>query len=57
MDTEVVVTEQNYKGLWIITPFEENDYWFLKTGRKHDTYISNVINILYRFLYFSLIFF
>ncbi|XP_017891074.1 vacuolar protein sorting-associated protein 13 isoform X2 [Ceratina calcarata] len=28
---EVVVAEQNYEGLWIVTPFEENEYWFLKT--------------------------
>lgn len=31
-DKEVVKPEPNYEGLWIITPFEENDYWFLKTG-------------------------
>ncbi|CAK9800782.1 Intermembrane lipid transfer protein Vps13, partial [Anthophora quadrimaculata] len=30
-DQEVVVAEQNYEGLWIITPFEESDFWFLKT--------------------------
>ncbi|XP_076249315.1 vacuolar protein sorting 13C isoform X2 [Calliopsis andreniformis] len=30
-DEEVVVYEPNHEGLWIITPFEENDYWFLKT--------------------------
>lgn len=31
---EVVKPEPNYEGLWIITPFEENDYWFLKTGYR-----------------------
>lgn len=31
-DKEVVKAEPNYEGLWIVTPFEENDYWFLKTG-------------------------
>ncbi|XP_014471667.1 PREDICTED: vacuolar protein sorting-associated protein 13C isoform X2 [Dinoponera quadriceps] len=30
-DKEVVKPEPSYEGLWIITPFEENDYWFLKT--------------------------
>ncbi|XP_076294775.1 vacuolar protein sorting 13C isoform X2 [Lasioglossum baleicum] len=25
------VAEPNYEGLWIITPFEESDFWFLKT--------------------------
>ncbi|KAK9299462.1 hypothetical protein QLX08_007488 [Tetragonisca angustula] len=30
-DQEVVVTEENYEGLWIVTPFEESDFWFLKT--------------------------
>nr|XP_012230348.1 PREDICTED: vacuolar protein sorting-associated protein 13C isoform X2 [Linepithema humile] len=30
-DKEVVKSEPNYEGLWIVTPFEENDYWFLKT--------------------------
>ncbi|XP_025156985.1 vacuolar protein sorting-associated protein 13 isoform X1 [Harpegnathos saltator] len=30
-DKEVVKPEPNYEGLWIITPFEEDDYWFLKT--------------------------
>ncbi|XP_072763012.1 intermembrane lipid transfer protein Vps13 isoform X2 [Anoplolepis gracilipes] len=30
-DMEVVKPEPNYEGLWIVTPFEENDYWFLKT--------------------------
>lgn len=29
---EIVKLEPNYEGLWIITPFEEHDYWFLKTG-------------------------
>lgn len=24
--------EPNHEGLWIITPFRETDYWFLKTG-------------------------
>lgn len=28
---EVVKPEPNYEGLWIVTPFEENNYWFLKT--------------------------
>ncbi|XP_020292498.1 vacuolar protein sorting-associated protein 13C isoform X2 [Pseudomyrmex gracilis] len=28
---EIVKLEPNYEGLWIITPFEEHDYWFLKT--------------------------
>nr|XP_012140992.1 PREDICTED: vacuolar protein sorting-associated protein 13C isoform X2 [Megachile rotundata] len=28
---EIVVSEQNHEGLWIITPFEESDFWFLKT--------------------------
>lgn len=31
-DKEVIKAEPNYEGLWIVTPFEENDYWFLKTG-------------------------
>lgn len=31
-DKEIVKPEPNYEGLWIVTPFEENDYWFLKTG-------------------------
>ncbi|KAG5312576.1 VP13A protein, partial [Acromyrmex insinuator] len=30
-DKEVIKSEPNYEGLWIVTPFEENDYWFLKT--------------------------
>nr|XP_034187905.1 vacuolar protein sorting-associated protein 13 isoform X3 [Osmia lignaria] len=30
-DDEVVVHEQHYDGLWIISPFEESDFWFLKT--------------------------
>ncbi|XP_011258849.1 vacuolar protein sorting-associated protein 13 isoform X1 [Camponotus floridanus] len=30
-DKEVIKAEPNYEGLWIVTPFEENDYWFLKT--------------------------
>ncbi|XP_026827312.1 vacuolar protein sorting-associated protein 13 isoform X2 [Ooceraea biroi] len=30
-DKEIIKPEPNYEGLWIITPFEENDYWFLKT--------------------------
>ncbi|CAL1678436.1 unnamed protein product [Lasius platythorax] len=30
-DKEIVKPEPNYEGLWIVTPFEENDYWFLKT--------------------------
>ncbi|XP_018341629.1 PREDICTED: vacuolar protein sorting-associated protein 13C isoform X1 [Trachymyrmex septentrionalis] len=30
-DKEVVKPEPNYEGLWIVTPFEENNYWFLKT--------------------------
>ncbi|XP_026298323.1 vacuolar protein sorting-associated protein 13 isoform X3 [Apis mellifera] len=30
-DQEIIITEQNYEGLWIVTPFEENDFWFLKT--------------------------
>lgn len=29
---EVIVHEQHYDGLWIISPFEESDFWFLKTG-------------------------
>ncbi|XP_015584675.1 vacuolar protein sorting-associated protein 13 isoform X2 [Cephus cinctus] len=28
---EIVKREPNYEGLWIITPFYENNYWFLKT--------------------------
>ncbi|XP_029176856.1 vacuolar protein sorting-associated protein 13 isoform X2 [Nylanderia fulva] len=30
-DKEIVKPEPNYEGLWIVTPFEESDYWFLKT--------------------------
>ncbi|XP_071648865.1 intermembrane lipid transfer protein Vps13 isoform X2 [Temnothorax longispinosus] len=30
-DKEIVKLEPNYEGLWIVTPFEENNYWFLKT--------------------------
>ncbi|XP_039312283.1 vacuolar protein sorting-associated protein 13 isoform X2 [Solenopsis invicta] len=30
-DMEVVKSEPNYEGLWIVTPFEDNNYWFLKT--------------------------
>ncbi|KAG7211251.1 hypothetical protein KM043_010561 [Ampulex compressa] len=30
-DAEVIKAERNYEGLWIITPFEEQEYWFLKT--------------------------
>ncbi|XP_011874480.1 PREDICTED: vacuolar protein sorting-associated protein 13C isoform X2 [Vollenhovia emeryi] len=30
-DKEIVKPEPNYEGLWIVTPFEENNYWFLKT--------------------------
>ncbi|XP_076625592.1 vacuolar protein sorting 13C isoform X3 [Colletes latitarsis] len=30
-DEEVVISEPNHKGLWIISPFEENDFWFLHT--------------------------
>ncbi|XP_076380466.1 vacuolar protein sorting 13C isoform X3 [Megalopta genalis] len=25
------ISEPNYQGLWIITPYEEGDFWFLKT--------------------------
>lgn len=28
---EIVKPEPNYEGLWIVTPFDENNYWFLKT--------------------------
>jgi len=31
-DKEIVKPEPNYEGLWVVTPFEENNYWFLKTG-------------------------
>ncbi|XP_077266001.1 vacuolar protein sorting 13C isoform X2 [Temnothorax americanus] len=30
-DKERVKLEPTYEGLWIVTPFEENTYWFLKT--------------------------
>ncbi|KAI4489144.1 hypothetical protein M0804_004642 [Polistes exclamans] len=30
-DSEVVKHEPNYEGLWLITPYEEQNYWFLKT--------------------------
>ncbi|XP_023289292.1 vacuolar protein sorting-associated protein 13 isoform X2 [Orussus abietinus] len=30
-DSEVAKPEPNYEGLWIVTPFDEHDYWFLKT--------------------------
>ncbi|XP_076681161.1 vacuolar protein sorting 13C isoform X2 [Andrena cerasifolii] len=30
-DQEVVVSQPNHEGLWIITPFEESEFWFLKT--------------------------
>ncbi|KAK2581118.1 hypothetical protein KPH14_007937 [Odynerus spinipes] len=30
-DSEVAKPETNYEGLWLITPYEEQDYWFLKT--------------------------
>ncbi|XP_047359322.1 vacuolar protein sorting-associated protein 13 isoform X3 [Vespa velutina] len=29
-DNEVVKPEPNYKGLWQITPYKEQNYWFLK---------------------------
>ncbi|KAL0119958.1 hypothetical protein PUN28_007968 [Cardiocondyla obscurior] len=28
---EIVKPEPNYEGLWIVTPFEESNYWYLKT--------------------------
>jgi len=31
-DKEIIKSEPNYEGLWVVTPFEENNYWFLKTG-------------------------
>lgn len=30
-NNEIVKLDPTYEGLWIITPFKENDYWFLKT--------------------------
>ncbi|XP_032688033.1 vacuolar protein sorting-associated protein 13 isoform X3 [Odontomachus brunneus] len=30
-DKEIIKPEPNYEGLWIITSFMEDDYWFLKT--------------------------
>ncbi|XP_076183155.1 vacuolar protein sorting 13C isoform X2 [Ptiloglossa arizonensis] len=30
-DQEIVTSEPSHKGLWIITPYEESDFWFLKT--------------------------
>lgn len=46
-DQEVIITERNYEGLWVVTPFEENDFWFLKTGK---IYIYIYI-YLYIFIY------
>lgn len=47
-DQEIVITEQNYEGLWIITPFEENDFWFLKTGKIYifNNFIILIIHII-----------
>ncbi|OAD52957.1 Vacuolar protein sorting-associated protein 13A, partial [Eufriesea mexicana] len=36
-DEEVIITEQNYEGLWIVTPFKESDFWFLKTELGAET--------------------
>lgn len=44
-DQEVVVTEENYEGLWVVTPFEESDFWFLKTGITYTFIISVFTNI------------
>jgi len=30
-EMEIIKPEPNYEGIWIITPFEEYDYWFLRT--------------------------
>lgn len=32
VEEEVKKLEPSHEGLWIITPFKETDYWFLKTG-------------------------
>lgn len=32
VDEDTVKLEPDYSGLWTITPFYENDYWFLKAG-------------------------
>lgn len=28
---EIVKPEPTHEGLWLVTPFEESEYWFLKT--------------------------
>ncbi|KZC12683.1 Vacuolar protein sorting-associated protein 13A, partial [Dufourea novaeangliae] len=30
-DEEVVISESNHEDLWIVTPYEESEFWFLKT--------------------------
>lgn len=30
-DSDIVKPEPNYEGLWLITPYEEQNYWFLQT--------------------------
>lgn len=42
---EVIKPEPNYEGLWIVTPFEENDYWFLKTGYTNYALIILIVYI------------
>lgn len=32
-DAQVIKVEPNHEGLWKITPFEETQHWFLKTGQ------------------------
>lgn len=50
-DQEIVITEQNYEGLWIVTPFEESDFWFLKTGKIYTFNIILTIYITYNITY------
>ncbi|XP_058806498.1 intermembrane lipid transfer protein Vps13 isoform X2 [Phymastichus coffea] len=53
--TEVKKPEPNHEGLWVITPFTEPDYWFLKTEvaveALEDLQLSDdeeVTNIVYK---------
>ncbi|KYM79406.1 Vacuolar protein sorting-associated protein 13A, partial [Atta colombica] len=47
-DKEVVKPEPNYEGLWIVTPFEENNYWFLKTALEEFTYPDDEVAAPYK---------
>jgi len=52
-DLEIVKPEPHYEGLWIITPFEKYDYWFLKTevameALEEYTYLEEEISTIYK---------